>query len=81
MLARRFIFVHTIGPDMARKKVYDKSFKLKNFRLSRKAQKELAAASKRLGVPEVRIAEELFSRYASTLSIDFRSGIDDKDGA
>lgn len=46
-------------------------FKLKNFRLSEKAQNELAKAAKRLSVPEVRIVEELINRYAGALRVDF----------
>ena len=61
---------------MAQKKVQDKAFKLKNFRLSAKARRELAVVSKRLGIPEVRIVEELLVRYARTLSVEFLAGTD-----
>ncbi len=54
------------------KKKSDSFLKLKNFRLSTKAQNDLRDASKRLCVPQVRIVEELIKRYARSLKIDFR---------
>ncbi len=55
------------------RKIKDKSFKLKNFRLSLRACSKLAKAAKRLGVPEVRIMEELVTRYADSLRVDFQA--------
>ncbi len=58
---------------MGVRKIRDKSFKLKNFRLSLAACAKLTKASKRLGMPEVRIMEEIVKRYVDSLQIDFRA--------
>lgn len=57
---------------MTVRKVDDKSFRLKNFRLSLKACSRLARASKRLGLPEVRIIEELINRYVDRVAVEIK---------
>jgi hypothetical protein len=55
------------------RKVDNKSFRLKNFRLSLNACSKLGRASKRLGLPEVRIIEELIGKYADRIAIEIKS--------
>jgi hypothetical protein len=55
------------------RKVDNKSFRLKNFRLSLNACSKLGRASKRLGLPEVRIVEELISKYADGLAVEIKA--------